>query len=115
MNNAIKSIDDIKNSLSELKDELSDNKNTDEEILAKVDAILDIMGVVYATIRDETVRKSVNSIINNIKYGEKATNADKLESELNAIKNELAAYANSTAEKIDQTKKKMKSKSATRY
>ena len=111
----IKSIDEFKTSLSELKDESLDNKNTCKEILTKVDAILDVMHVVYATIRDETVRKSVNSIINNVKYGDKTTNAEKLESELDAIKNELAVYANSAAEKIEQVKKKTKHKTVTRY
>lgn len=57
-------------------------------IASKLDAIIEVQSIVYSTIRDDSVRQTVNTILNNARYSD--TNfKEQLESEISGLKAEF--------------------------
>ena len=78
--------DTIKNELDTFKTEVADAQ---EMLLKKLNCIIEVQSIVYSTVKDETIRNTVNSILVNAKYAETETRA-KLKSEVEALKQKLA-------------------------
>lgn len=78
-----------------------------EQSMRKVDVIIEILNVVYGTLKDETVRTAVQNIVLNAKYSEN-TIRKQLEEEIAELKAKIEAdaellknQANDTFEKVN--------------
>lgn len=75
----------LSNSVIDLETKLSQSNNL---IASKLDAIIEVQSIVYSTIRDDSVRQTVNTILNNARYSD--TNfKEQLESEISGLKAEF--------------------------
>lgn len=75
----------LSNSVTDLEDKLSQSNKL---IASKLDAIIEVQSIVYSTIRDDSVRQTVNTILNNARYSD--TNfKEQLESEISGLKAEF--------------------------
>ena len=75
----------LSNSVLDLETKLSQSNNL---IASKLDAIIEVQSIVYSTIRDDSVRQTVNTILNNARYSD--TNfKEQLESEISGLKAEF--------------------------
>lgn len=77
--------DELSKSVVELETKLSESNKL---IASKLDAIIEVQSIVYSTIRDDSVRQTVNTILNNARYSN--TNfKEQLESEISGLKAEF--------------------------
>lgn len=77
--------EELSKSVVELETKLSDSNKL---IASKLDAIIEVQSIVYSTIRDDSVRQTVNTILNNARYSN--TNfKEQLESEISGLKAEF--------------------------
>ena len=102
-----------------LKQENEELKHSNENILSKFDAVLDVMSVVYSTLKDETVRNTVNNIIVNAKYAETNTKAA-LEQQVKELQEKVEQDAELLKNKVKEETEKVKTllnpiKNNTRY
>lgn len=75
----------LSKSVVELETDLSQSNKL---IANKLDAIIEVQSIVYSTIRDDSVRQTVNTILNNARYSD--TNfKEQLESEISGLKAEF--------------------------
>jgi hypothetical protein len=89
-----------------LRDELEKTKNaitTDNKLIAnKLNAILEVQSIVYSTIRDESVRQTVNTLLNNARYSDKNFK-EQLQTEIEAIKTEFESKMSDMSKAVNQT------------
>lgn len=77
--------EELSKSVVELETKLSESNKL---IASKLDAIIEVQSIVYSTIRDDSVRQTVNTILNNARYSN--TNfKEQLESEISGLKAEF--------------------------
>jgi esterase/lipase len=96
MASQIKSLEEKVAALTEYDDhltqELNETRNQLNEsncrIVDKLNAIIEVQSIVYTTIRDDSVRQTVNTILNNARYSEKNFK-EQLESKIDDIKKEF--------------------------
>lgn len=75
----------LSNSVVDFETKLSQSNKL---IASKLDAIIEVQSIVYSTIRDDSVRQTVNTILNNARYSD--TNfKEQLESEISGLKAEF--------------------------
>lgn len=86
--------DSLRKELKETEDTL-ENKN--KEILNKLNSILEVQTIVYSTIRDDSVRTTVNTILNNARYSEDNFK-ESLEKQIDEFKNTY----NSELQKVNE-------------
>lgn len=94
--------EELSKSVVELETRLSDSNKL---IASKLDAIIEVQSIVYSTIRDDSVRQTVNTILNNARYSD--TNfKEQLESEISGLKAEfetkMADISKGMTEAIDK-------------
>lgn len=75
----------LSNSVLDLETKLSQSNNL---IASKLDAIIEVQSIVYSTIRDDSVRQTVNTILNNARYSDNNFK-EQLESEISGLKAEF--------------------------
>jgi hypothetical protein len=63
---------DAASQASNLKSEYVELKTSFLQVNSKLTSILDIMSMAYSTIKDETIRKSISTIIDSVKYNDAA-------------------------------------------
>lgn len=63
---------DVATQASNLKSEYVELKTSFLQVNSKLESILDIMSMAYSTIKDETIRKSISTIVNSVKYNDAA-------------------------------------------
>ena len=94
--------DALRTELSETEDRLQAANN---EILNKLNAIIEVQSIVYSTIRDDSVRQTVNTILNNARYSEKNFKQE-LETQIETLKttyeNEMATLTEKVAASISE-------------
>ena len=94
--------DALRTELSETEDRLQAANN---EILNKLNAIIEVQSIVYSTIRDDSVRQTVNTILNNARYSEKNFKQE-LETQIETLKttyeNEMATLTKKVAASITE-------------
>ena len=76
-----------------------DFKNFTETINSKIDAMLEVQTIVYSTIKDDTIRRTVNSILTDAKHCEANAKA-KLQEEIEELKAKLSENTNKITEEI---------------
>ena len=99
--NLINKVDKLEKENEELRRELHEMHQDEELLLTKLNAMLDVQSVVYSTLKDESVRTTVNNILTNAKYNETTTRA-KLKEELQSLK---ALVANKVNDVVDTVEK----------
>lgn len=92
----------LSNSVIDLETKLSQSNKL---ITNKLDSIIEVQSIVYSTIRDDSVRQTVNTILNNARYSD--TNfKEQLESEISGLKeefeNKMADISKGMTEAIDK-------------
>ena len=92
----------LSNSVIDLETKLS---HSNKIITNKLDSIIEVQSIVYSTIRDDSVRQTVNTILNNARYSD--TNfKEQLESEISGLKeefeNKMADISKGMTEAIDK-------------
>ena len=71
--------------LQSLRDDYALVKAEFEKVSSKLSSVLEVMSIVYSTLKDETIRTAVNNIIINAKYSETATRVE-LEKQVEELK-----------------------------
>lgn len=105
MKSAVLNLDEnfklLKNENDLLREELKETENTlenkNKEILNKLNSILEVQTIVYSTIRDDSVRTTVNTILNNARYSEDNFK-ESLEKQIDEFKNTY----NSELQKVNE-------------
>lgn len=118
MSNSITQLDDnflvlkqendlLRIELKETEDKLQE---ANSEIKNKLNAIIEVQAIVYSTIRDDSVRQTVNAILNNARYSEKNFK-DELQIQIAELKesysNELKAVNDKMTESMDKITEKL--------
>lgn len=93
MSESVKTLDAnfllLKNENDSLRTELKETENkiqqSNKELANKLNAIIEVQAIVYSTIRDDGVRQTVNTILNNARYSEKNFK-ESLESQIDELK-----------------------------
>lgn len=87
-------VNGVKNAIVDTIDKVAHLENTvkqlDDELLTKVNAMLEVQNIVYSTIKDDTIRNTVNTILIAAKHSDAKSKA-KLQDELDALREELNA------------------------
>lgn len=81
-------------------------RQLDDELLAKANAMLEVQSIVYSTIKDDNIRAGVNSILVAAKHSDAKSKA-KLQSELDALRDELKAKNAELAETVSKMVEKV--------
>jgi len=89
--------DTLRKELKETEDVI---QHTNAELLDKLNAIIEVQGIVYSTIRDDSVRQTVNTILNNARYCEQNFK-DKLEKQIEELRNKYANDVKEMGAKMD--------------
>ena len=89
--------DTLRKELKETEDAL---QHTNAELLDKLNAIIEVQGIVYSTIRDDSVRQTVNTILNNARYCEQNFK-DKLEKQIEELRKNYVNDVKEMGEKMD--------------
>lgn len=95
--------------------ELSDIKETFKDFVitteSKFNALMEVQSLVYSTIKDDTIRKSVQNVINNAKHN--ASNAKtELVSDISKLKSEMQSKIEEFSSLIDKSQTKLKESAA---
>lgn len=96
-----KDMEELKAENHELKLQVEGLKSNEDLLLVKLNAMLDVQSLVYATIKDESTRVAVNNILSNAKYNETATR-NKLNTELEALRKKVAEQSKALEETVNK-------------
>jgi septal ring factor EnvC (AmiA/AmiB activator) len=96
--------DTLRNELKETEDKLLKVNN---ETINKLNSIIEVQSIVYSTIRDDNVRQTVNTILNNARYSEenfKESLEKQIEEFRNTYNSELQKVNELMTKSIDEVK-----------
>jgi predicted RNase H-like nuclease (RuvC/YqgF family) len=83
--NVTKLTEENANLRTELKSTEEKLTYENEQLMEKLNAIIEVQSIVYSTIRDDSVRQTVNTILNNARYSDVNTR-EKLQSQIDDLK-----------------------------
>lgn len=92
---------------SELKSTETLLEESNKELKNKLNAILEVQSIVYSTIRDDSVRQTVNTLLNNARYSEKNFK-EELQSQIDDLQSKLSNEVNAMTDKITESVNKVK-------
>ena len=102
------SVDSNTKSVNELKESVENSSTVNQNLLYKIGefdikltAVLEVMNIVYSTIKDDTIRNTVSNIITNAKYAETSTRAN-LEKQLTEMRNKLEEGTKNLLEHVEE-------------
>lgn len=98
---------DLKTEITALTRENVELKNSLDTMANKISSILEVLDIVYGTIKDETVRTAVHNIILNSKYTENATRAE-LQKQIEDLQSKVAEDAALLQAQVKDTVDKVK-------
>lgn len=110
MSNSIQTLDKnfelLKNENSSLRSELSETETrlqeANKEIRDKLNSIIEVQAIVYSTIRDDSVRQTVNTILNNARYCEKNFK-ESLETQIEELRKDYNEQLKEVNEKMNKS------------
>lgn len=110
MSNSIQVLDEnfelLKNENSSLRSELSETETrlqeANKEIRDKLNSIIEVQAIVYSTIRDDSVRQTVNTILNNARYCEKNFK-ESLETQIEELRKDYNEQLKEVNEKMNKS------------
>ena len=88
----IASVKTIAADLDNFKKVLTDNLNTEDSIVKKIDAMLNVQQIAYSKLKDDQARNAIDNIIVNAKYVDEGTRSQLL-NEIEKFKKEAAEIA----------------------
>lgn len=91
-----------------LKDTEARIEQSNNEIKNKLNAIVDVQSIVYSTIRDDGVRQTVNTILNNARYSDKNFK-ESLESQIEELKQNYSKELENVNAKMTESMNQIKS------
>lgn len=94
-----KDMEVLKEENLQLKKQLDDMLHNEELLMVKLNAMLDVQSLVYATIKDEPTRVAVGNILANAKYNETSTRAN-LKKQLKELKDKVAEQSKMLSETV---------------
>lgn len=100
----VDTVDELKAENSTLSDKLTETLDTADNLLQKVNALLEVEYVRANAISNAKTRTNVSSIINNVKYAETRTRA-KIAAENEELKRQIAEFAETAAKSVDAVTK----------
>lgn len=103
---ALSEIKHCENKIAVVEDEL---REFDTSITSKIDAVMEVMSIVYSTIKDDAIRNSVNSVLITAKHASDASKA-KLEEEVDELKAKIEELTKVTTATVTETIDEIKSK-----
>ena len=123
LTDATKATETLTGEIATLKEDVANERTEVAELNKKLDSVLDVMEIVYSTLRDENLRTAVNSIIVPAKYNAVETKAElerhvtELQETLTKQAEEFKAQTQETLEEVKNigTKKKQTKNVSTRY
>lgn len=92
---------------SELKSTEALLEESNKELKNKLNAMLEVQSIVYSTIRDDSVRQTVNTLLNNARYSEKNFK-EELQSQIDDLQTKLSDEVNAMTNKITESVNKVK-------
>ena len=101
-------VDAAVNSLGNLKTDYTELKTAFLQVNSKLGSILDVLSIVYSTVKDETIRNSIANIINSVKYNDSAIESEVKVAENNAKQEENAKVAAELQAQINELENKVK-------
>lgn len=93
----------LENDLDRFNADITDTLDT---MMAKLNAVIEVQSIVYSTLKDETIRQNVNSILTDAKYAETATRAA-LESEIEELKQKVNTKMEAVKEVVEVAAEKV--------
>lgn len=81
---------------------------SNEELKEKLNAIIEVQAIVYSTIRDDSVRQTVNKVLNNARYSEKNFK-ESLETQIEELKQSYSSELQAIDEKMGKSVDAIKS------
>lgn len=87
---------------SELKETEEQLKQANDMIVNKLNAIIEVQSIVYSTIRDDGVRQTVSTILNNARYSEKNFK-EELEAQIADLKETYSKDINSLSHRLSES------------
>ena len=97
----------LKQTVSVLTTKLNDVVDSDDKLLVKVNAILEVQSLVYQTVKNEDTRTAVMNILSNAKYSETSTRQALLD-KIETLQNEVKEITETTTQKLDEVVKESK-------
>lgn len=101
----------LANAQMALTGELTDIKDKTAESLAiivdKVNTMLEVQSIVYSTIKDDDMRKTVNTLLNNSRYSE-INLKDQFQQQLDSLKNQVDKQLTAVTNTVDDAVKQAK-------
>lgn len=94
----------LEDDLSSFKSDVFDTMDT---LLTKLNAVVEVQSIVYSTLKDESMRKNINSILIDAKYAETATRAA-LTAEIEELKQKVSTKMEDVKEVVDAAATKVK-------
>lgn len=82
-------------------------EESNNELKNKLNAILEVQSIVYSTIRDDSVRQTVNTLLNNARYSEKNFK-EELQSQIDDLQVKLSDEVNAMTNKIAESVNRVK-------
>ena len=98
----LNSVQSVKDCLARLKDTENVVTNMENELNNKINAILEVQTIVYSTIKDESLRNAVNSILVTAKYEDSVSKAA-LEKEIVELKQKVSEQLTSVDDMVNET------------
>lgn len=97
----------LKQTVSVLTTKLNDVVDSDDKLLVKVNAILEVQSLVYQTVKNEDTRTAVMNILSNAKYSETSTRQALLD-KIETLQNEVKEITEATTQKLEEVVKESK-------
>ena len=97
----------LKQTVSVLTTKLNDVVDSDDKLLVKVNAILEVQSLVYQTVKNEDTRTAVMNILSNAKYSETSTRQALLD-KIETLQNEVKEITDATTQKLEEVVKESK-------
>lgn len=99
VNENTQSINKMTDQVNLLKQENESLKETVNETNSKLDTLLEVFSIVYGTLKDDTVRSTVQNLLMNAKYAATNTRAE-LQKEINELKAKVTEDAEKLKEEV---------------
>ena len=97
-------VTEIQSSVTRQDEKIGEVLDYADKLLIKLDATLDVLSIVYSTLKDEERRVAIGNIIVNAKYADTATRAS-LVKKLEELKKENAATLIKTEQAVNEIEK----------
>lgn len=97
-------VKELKNTVEVQNNKITEMVDSNDKLLVKTNAMLEVLGLAYNGIRDESTRTSIQNILTNAKYSDTATRADLIR-RIEQLKADGQARQDALTETVESVKK----------